>query len=124
MKITRVVFHGKYSVNSTYLDTAVDIEGELEEKDTVDSALNSLKYIADQRVKQWKQDVELSSAPIRQAPITEQPQVIDLSHEKMEIAIDNCQTIEHLKEWKSNNPTVPGKILSHYNNRLKDLSNG
>jgi len=47
--------------------------------------------------------------------------VIDLSHEKMEIAIDNCKDEQELKAWKENNPIMPAPILKHYNTRMEIL---
>lgn len=50
------------------------------------------------------------------------PPVIDLNQERMEIAIDNCKTVEELKEWKSKHDILPGKILAYCNKKIEELT--
>lgn len=50
----------------------------------------------------------------------------NIEEERKEVmdTIDKCATLEDLKAWKSQNQTVPGKILNHYTKRLNELTNG
>lgn len=48
---------------------------------------------------------------------------INIDHERMEIEIDNCLSIEELVLWKGNHEVLPGKIVAYYTERLKTLSN-
>ncbi len=52
------------------------------------------------------------------------PLIIDMNIERLEIAIDNAQSIDDLKFFKEQNPIMPAKLIDHYNKRLKELTNG
>lgn len=47
--------------------------------------------------------------------------IIDLSFEKLEIAIDNAKTTEELKSIKESNPAMPHKILLQFNKKRDEL---
>jgi len=49
---------------------------------------------------------------------------INLQHERLRDSIDDCQSLEDLFEWKSNNPVMPFPILLHFNKKMEELSNG
>lgn len=98
-------------------------------------ALHYLKSIADKFHKEanpylYQEPVNAVSqwgnqpTPATTMTTTSAPYEINIQHEKMEIAIDNCTTIEDLKAWKETNPVYPAKISDHYNERLKILNNG
>lgn len=51
-----------------------------------------------------------------------QPTIIDLSVERLEIAIDNCQSIEELDQLKQDNPLFPARLLESFNKKRKELT--
>jgi hypothetical protein len=107
------------------------VEATLKPGETMEQALDEL----DERLNAWHRNKyphlypEQSQhfhglSPIPESQRPDPLPVISKDHEKMEIAIDNCTTIEQLKAWKEANPVFPHKILVHYNNRLKSLTDG
>ena len=128
-----VSMHRKYSVYTTYLDTMLEhsveiLEGE-SKLDAYRRGLMELDQIAEElRKEAHKDDYGISNPPTGEIKYTNESIVplgshalgiIDLSHEKMEIAIDNCKDEQELKAWKENNPIMPAPILKHYNTRME-----
>jgi hypothetical protein len=73
----------------------------------------------------WEKTTDMP--PHQKTQVTFAPTSIptrNIEEERKEVmdTIDKCETLEQLKAWKSQNQTVPGKILTHYNNRLQQLT--
>jgi hypothetical protein len=111
------------------------VEATLKRGETMEDALDEL----DDRLNAWHrkryphlyqeihdgfvQDANYKPSPSTQTTTTNsEPMVINLQHEKLEIEIDNCMCEDELKQWKAKHDILPGKIVAHYNNRLKELS--
>ena len=62
---------------------------------------------------------DLPNPPITTYPA---PGIINIQDEKLEIEIDNCTSVDELKQWKDAHNVVTGKVLNHYFVRLKELS--
>lgn len=136
MKIEKITYQKTYSIGP-YLTDRVGFEATpsepwLEENgklhlDTTDEILSNLEKIADEWHRKahphlYQEPTELKTSWQEEIPYGAAPLgVIDLSIEKMEIAIDNCMCEDELKQWKEKNPVVPHPILVHYNKRLNEV---
>ena len=140
MKIEKVTYQKTYSIGPYLTDRVgfeastgndwVKIDG-VNVWETPEIALSNLEKIADEWHRKahphiYQDNSQLGTDNFKYTPteniIPGQLPIISKDHEKMEIAIDNCATIEDLKAWKEANPVFPHKILVHYNERFKSLS--
>lgn len=136
MKIEKVTYQ-KTFVTGPYMNEKIGFEVQLDDGDTDHSALDYCKDSAEMwhrknnphlyqdsvnAISQWqsqdhKQDVITTYA-------SNQPIIIDKSIERLEVAIDNCQSIEELDQLKKDNPLFPAKLLETFNNKRKQLTSG
>jgi len=129
--------HRKYQITTNFLDTmlehSVDIQEGESKLDAYRRGLKELDQIAAELRKEANPHLyqELGSTNIPEHPITGVNQFIkstptlNIEEERKEVmaTIDKCATLEELKAWKSQNQTIPGKILTHYTKRFNELSN-
>ena len=141
MKIEKVTYQKTYSIGP-YLTDRVGFEASLDEPKreedgsftvfTPEGALSELEKMADawhrKNHSHLYQSIDngpnIQTVPYAPASIPAPPYEINVAHERLEIEIDNCETVDDLKEWKKKNLLVPVPILTHWNNRLKQLMNG
>lgn len=50
--------------------------------------------------------------------------IISKDKEKIEIAIDNAETVEDLRLIKNNYQFLPASLINHYNKRMQELTTG
>lgn len=135
MKITKVTYQ-KAFITGPFLQEKIGFEAEIEDaEESVTATLAELKSLAEG----WHHNnnphlyQEGNKEPWMQANITAQkqkiefrradepPPVINIQDEKMEIEIDNCTSVDELKQWKDAHNVVTGKVLNHYFVRLKEF---
>ena len=134
--------HRKYPITTNFLDTmlehSVDIQEGESKLDAYRRGLKELDQIASELRKEANPHLYQESTPhagidsngaVKSITITNPGPYggvseINLNDQRQEIfdTINQCTTIEELKAWKSHNQTIPGKILTHYNNRLQQLT--
>jgi len=130
--------HRKYPITTNFLDTMLEHSVDIQEGETkldayrrglreLDQIASELRKEANPHLSQENSavSVQISGYEVPKSKLTTSssttPYEININHERMEIAIDNCQSLEQLKAWKSQNQTIPGKILTHYNTRMEIL---
>lgn len=124
MKIERFKYHEKFCVKSTFLDTSIDVEGTLDPGETLPEA------VAKAREEIIKSLPGTSTIPeMRYAGHVLYPEsipthslpTISKDFEKLEIAIDNAQTVEELKQIKSANRVMPARLNDAWNKKMDEL---
>jgi len=145
MKIEKVTYQKTYSIGP-YLTDRVGFEASLDEPRreqdgsytifTPEGALSELEKIADEWHKkshphlyqEEKQFVPLAMGGTIDKPNWQAqsvPAAIDYKKiEQMEADIDNCQSLEELEQWKTDNPTFPARLLGTINEKRKKLMDG
>jgi len=125
---TTVKVEAGYAIYSKFLDRWFTAETRIKQGETRADAVirleKELNEIADTIRSQAAPKIDdgpnVQTAPFAPTSIPEPP-VINIQDEKMEIEIDNCETVEQLMEWKKKNEVLTGKILSYYVRRLNEL---
>lgn len=105
------------------------VEATLKPGETMEQALDEL----DERLNAWhrkryphlyQDDYGVSNplaGPISYTKESITPPIIDKSIERLEIAIDNCQTLEELDQLKKDNPVMTHKLLVQWDTRREIL---
>lgn len=127
-----VSMHRKYSVYTQYLDTMLEhsvvlLEGE-SKADAYRRGLKELDQIAAELRKEanphWYEETKELKKSWKDEILTTtngQPPTIDLNHQRLRDAIDDCQSKEALMEWKNGYDALPVPILRYYNTRMEVL---
>jgi hypothetical protein len=115
--------HRKFAIYSIYLDTWLEGEEEVQEgetrKDTLKRILDELEETA---AELRKAAPKLDMGPNTQTtPAPHGIPTISKDSERLEIAIDNAQTIDDLKLVKESNPVMPFPVLKLYNAKMEQL---
>lgn len=140
MKLERFKYHEKFCVKSTFLDTAIDVEGVLDEGETllegVEKARAEMLKVIGQRTLEnldlgWGKGVPPPSE-IKQPALTpkeiiakfQSTPIINKSIERLEIQIDNANTLEELDKILLSYDKLPSEIMEQIENKKKKLANG
>ena len=137
--VERVMFQGKYAVNSKFLDVTIQAEASLEPGETMEEAVTAIKDRVDRLAKAYNGQLDGQSefpftplgkddprwATVSDLPAGKYPPptfgVIDLNDEKIEIAIDNAETIESLISIKHSFPVMKTKQMALFNKKMSEL---
>jgi hypothetical protein len=119
MKIERFKYHEKFSIKSTFLDTSIDVEGVLEEGETLKDAVikaraEIMTCLPPQELKTtWQDEIP---GPLPTISLEETPDQSEVPH-----FIQASKTIEELSSYK----ILAGTNLEWtklYVSRLKELT--
>lgn len=136
MKITKVTYQKTYSIGP-YLTDRVGFEADLSEDwarvegelkwETPEMVLSNLRKMADEWHKKENQHLyEERIVPTTKDSFFHEPTspspIINIQHEKIQIAIENAKTLDELKDIKTVHPLLPVPLMEVYNKRLKELS--
>lgn len=124
MKIERFKYHEKFCVKSTFLDTALDVEGTLDPGETLPEAVAKARQEILKALSVTIQDRDMRIAGNISHPEsipTHSLPTISKDFEKLEIAIDNAQTVEELKLIKSANRVMPARLNDAWNKKMDEL---
>lgn len=132
--------HRKYPITTNFLDTMlehfVDIQEGESKLDAYRRGLKELDQIAAELRKEANPEVypqpyngrdrfhELTSGQLPPAELTfanGSLPIISKDRERMEIDIDNAQTVEDLKKAKGESHILPASLVDHYNKRMAEL---
>jgi len=136
MIFKNVLVQRKFSIYSNFLDTTLQVEGELDKyigeslETAITTANKYLEKIAEglrkeaesmrgQIVTETIQGAKEKSPPIGPPP----PLEINVLHERVQIAIENSLSIEDLKKVKEAYPVMPFPLLRLYSKKMEELSN-
>jgi hypothetical protein len=128
MTIEKVTYQKTYSIGP-YLTDRVGFEATPNGKPSDDPSemLTMLEEIADAWHKKAHphlyQESKTDSLPLEARGMNYVP-IISKDKEKIEIAIDNAETIEDLNKVKEFYEFLPASLISHYNKRIQELSSG
>ena len=129
-----ILVQRKFSIYSQFLDTILQSEDEIREGETRKDALKRVhreleETAADLRkesesmrgqiVEETIQGAKITSPPIGPAA----PIEINIKDERIQIAIENAQTSDELKDVKTVYPVMPFPLLRLYNKRMEELTN-
>lgn len=128
MKITKVTYQKTYSIGP-YLTERIGYEADVSGSESSIETLVQLNAEADKahrilnphlyqeeergfgdRQEHLKTKVEFGAASI-----------INIQHEKIQIAIENAKALEELKDIKTVHPLLPVPLMEMYNRKLKQL---
>jgi len=119
MKITKAIYQATIPTGA-YMNERPGLEAELEEGDDPVKVIRELKRLCNQSVNEvfvtrTEDKIILEG---RDGPV-----VIDLNDEKIEIAIENANTIRELEDVKMKHlyPTTTGKLKSAYDAKMNQL---
>lgn len=135
--------HRKYPITTNFLDTMLEHSVAIEEGETkLDAYRRGLKEL-DQIAAELRREANPESYPAKydgrdrfhemtsgQLPPTEVTYangslpIISKDKEKIEIAIDNAESVEELKIIKKAYELMPASCLTQYNKRMAELSSG
>lgn len=127
-----VSMHRKYAICTQYLDSMLEhsvelLEGE-SKLDAYRRGFKELDQIAAELRKEasipFMQDASYVPPASTVTTAGTEPVIIDLNHQRLRDAIDDCMCEDELKQWKDKNPAIPVPINNYYNERLKALTNG
>lgn len=133
MKITKVTYQ-KAFVTGPFLQERIGYEAEVDsDNESPSGALTMLQRMADIWHKENNPHIyqEIGSTNIPEHTILgvnqfmqQSSPIINIQHEKIQIAIENAKTLEELKDIKTVNPLLPVPLMEMYNSKLKQLTNG
>jgi hypothetical protein len=123
MKTARA--HRKFAIYSGFLDTILEGEEEILDgetrKDTLKRILKDLEETAAELRKEAASKIDdgpnIQTTPNAPHSIP----IISRDFEKLEIAIDNAETVEDLRGLNIGGQAVPHPILKAYNKRMAEL---
>ena len=125
--------HRKYPITTNFLDTMLEHYVVIEEGESkLDAYRRGLKEL-DQIAAQLRKEAESMRGEIIQEvmdgvhhhDIRNQPlPIISKDKERIEIEIDNAETVEALQIIKKAYPLMPASCRTQYNKRLAELSSG
>lgn len=121
MKIEKVFYQGKFCITSTFLDTTLGAEAALEEGETMEEAMVSLRdrmRVVAQSLEEPKQEI-IGGPFVSLQKATAPPKEINLQSEVVEI-INDCKTLEQLAKFKDRCNTK--ELMKHYMDKVKELS--
>jgi len=137
MKIEKVTYQKTYSI-APYLTDRVGFEATPEGKPDEDpkEMLSFLEGMADawhkkahphlypdlSGIKQDGNETFISKPDLGNVPYS--LPIISKDKEKIEIAIDNADTVDELKDVKTVYPLIPASLINHYNKRMQELTAG
>lgn len=124
-----ILVERKYAIYSQFLDTVLQSEGVIQEGETRKDALLRVHRELEETAEDLRKMKEGWSPKVGVMFSNSQGEVtgtiiIDKSMERLEIAIDNCQSLEELDQLKKDNPLFPARLLESFNKKRKELSNG
>lgn len=121
-----ILVQRKFAIHSQFLDTVLQSEGMIEEGETRQVALLRVHRELEETAVHLRRNAEhpvYGKYPLTPDECTpEKPSIIDKSIERLEIAIDNCQSIEELDQLKKDNPLFPARLLESFNKKRKELT--
>lgn len=125
--------HRKYPITTHFLDTMLEHSVVIEEGETkLDAYRRGLKEL-DQIAAELRKEANSMRGEIihetlqgvEHHDIRNQPlPIISRDKERIEIAIDNAETIEELKIIKKAYELMPASCLTQYNKKMADLTSG
>lgn len=126
-----VTAHIKFGLHSAFLDSFFTAEDERLPGESIEDGVlrvrKQLEVAVDRLKKETNYGIDdgpnIQTTPNASHTIPE-PLVINIQHEKIQIAIENAKTLEELKDVKTVHPLLPVPLMEMYNKRLKDLTNG
>lgn len=134
--------HRKYPITTNFLDTMLEHSVVIEEGETKLDAyrrgLKELDQIAAELRKEANPHLYQEKDKLKQDEWTREyppPEhwkipkdgplpIISKDKERIEIQIDNAETIEDLKKVKAFYEFLPGSLINHYNKRMQELTTG
>lgn len=126
MEIERFKYHEKFSIKSQFLDTALDVEGTLDEGETLKEAVAKAREEIIKALSKQDNNAELPEykkhyRDVFMPEITTSIPVISKENERLEIQIDNAKSLEELSSLKE----TAGKagLVSAYMHKLNELTN-
>lgn len=130
MRITTVSYK-KIFPTAPYVNLTIGVEIQVDAGEVAEDALDLAKqtveewYLADKSVEEIKQREEIAKIPVAHKSDgyfgpRPKPDEINRNDEKIEIAIDNAQTIEELNALSKN---LPVHLMTTFVNKLTELKN-
>lgn len=120
-----ILVQRKFAIHSQFLDTVLQSEGMIEEGETRQVALLRVHRELEETAVHLRRNAEhpvYGKYPLTPDECTpEKPSIIDKSIERLEIAIDNCQSLEELDQLKKDNPVMTHKLMVQWNTRKEIL---
>ena len=134
MKVRIVGFQKTIGMPNFSNDRPLVVEADLEEGETMEEAWSKMNKAATdwhrseyphlyQEEKSWTPGADFP--PHMKTEITFDPlPIISKDKEKIEIAIDNAETVEDLKALKAHYEFLPASLINHYTKRFQELTSG
>jgi hypothetical protein len=131
--------HRKYPITTNFLDTMLEHSIDIQEGETKLDAyrrgLKELDQIAAELRKEANPHLYQESKTVYDSPRLDLKAndeyavhgplpIISKDKEKIEIAIDNAETVEELKAVMGKNELIPASLINQYNKRMQELTTG
>lgn len=124
-----VTAHIKFGLHSAFLDSFFTAEDERLPGESIEDGVLRVRKQLEVAVDRLKKETNhgIDDGPNVQttpnAPHTiPEPLIINIQHEKIQIAIENATTVEELKKVKEDNPIMTVRLMELHHARFKELA--
>lgn len=133
MKITTVSL-SRTIPTGAYMNDKIGLEASLDLGESESDVLHLLSA----RIEKWHKEanphlykeheymrgVQETSGQLPPTQVTFGPAPeINLQHERLQIEIENCQSLDDLRAFEFDNPVIPFPVLQYYNKRVEEFNN-
>lgn len=136
-----ILVQRKFGINSQFLDTTIQAEDERLPGESIEEGIMRVYKQLEVTAGRMRKEANQDSSGLAYVPTTHMhkdvfmPEVttyyppgnlptISRDKERLEIAIDNAETVEGMKMIKEAFPLMPASLIDYYNKKMTELTTG